>query len=161
MLDFYLRKVNDFFIKLGGKNRSFKLKTKTVTFATLEPSKLNIHFIIFTKVKDFKVFKILFKVLLRLPYFFTEKFLGRFIISCTSIWVGVGKEPVSVIFCANFLVELVLFVLFLSYFLRLNTVYEYCINTYGLSFVEQGSRRGICGWISVFFTYFSGCFFLE
>ena len=43
---------------------------------------------------------------------------------------------VSVIFCANFLVELVLFVLFLSYFLRLNTVYEYCINTYGLSFVE-------------------------
>ena len=89
-----------------------------------------------------------------------------------------GREPVSVIFCANFLVELVVFVLFLSYFLRLNTVYEYCIDTYGLSFVElynsmhslitegkieygghsasveQGSRRGICGWISVFFTYF-------
>jgi hypothetical protein len=36
MLDFYARKVNSFFIKLGGKDRSFKLKTKTVTFATLD-----------------------------------------------------------------------------------------------------------------------------
>ena len=136
MLDFYVKKVNNFFIKLGGENRSFKLKTKTVTFATLEPSKWNLHFIIFTKVKNYKVFKILFKILLIIPYFFTEKSLGRFIISCSSIWVGVGKEPISVFFCANFLVELVLFVLFLSYFLRLNTVYDYCIDTYGLSFVE-------------------------
>jgi hypothetical protein len=90
MLDFYARKVNSFFIKLGGKDRSFKLKTKTVTFATLEPSKWNIHFIIFNKVKDFKVFKIIFKILLRIPHFFTENFLGRFIFSCTSIWVGGG-----------------------------------------------------------------------
>jgi hypothetical protein len=73
MLDFYARKVNSFFIKLGGKDRSFKLKTKTVTFATLEPSKWNIHFIIFNKVKDSKVFKIIFKILLRIPYFFTGK----------------------------------------------------------------------------------------
>ena len=51
-------------------------------------------------------------------------------------WVAVGIEPISRLFCLCLIVEYFLFLLSLGYFLRLNGVYQYCIDNYGEEFVE-------------------------
>nr|QFP99067.1 hypothetical protein [Telonemida sp.] len=137
VFNWYSKKVNDFFIRLGGANKTFLLKNRNVCFAILKPSKYNLTFIVFNTVKQFTLFKVFFKLLLQIPYFFTENFIGRSLFSIIAIWAAVGREPITVIFCFNFLVEFYVFLFFISYFLRLDTVYLYCIDTYGVFFVEK------------------------
>jgi hypothetical protein len=153
----YKLKVNNFFLLLGGVNKKFHLETKEVTFAILKPSKFNISFFIFNKIKYSYIFKKIFNIILRIPYFFTDTFLGSLILSIFIMWAAVGREPITTIFCFSFIMEFWAFLVFMGYFLRLEGIYEYCIEEYGHSFVEkyienpfttaqlkQGVRLGIC-----------------
>ena len=132
----YVSYVNTFFLTLGGVNKTFNLHTKDVTFAIIEPSFLNITFIIFENIKERNVFKFIFRYILSIPYFFLENFVGKTLFNLIICWVAIGIEPVSRLFCLCLIVEYFLFLLSLGYFLRLNGVYEYCIKIYGKEFVE-------------------------
>ena len=108
----YSEKVNQFFILFGGINKTFKLKTKEVTFAILQPSKYNINFYIFSKLKKYVIFKFFFKLLLRIPYFFIETFFGSLLMSIVIIWAAIGREPITVVFCFSLMTEFWVFLFF-------------------------------------------------
>ena len=135
--EWYKNKNNNFFIALGGVNKTFILESKTFTFAIFIPSKYNINFYVFEKVKKFSAFKQFFRLLLVLPYFFTENIVGKFCMSLIILWSAVGREPLTAIFCFSFVVEFFTFLIYMSYFLHLEGVYQYCIDTYGKAFVEK------------------------
>ena len=75
--------------------------------------------------------------IIRIPYFFTETFIGTFIIFICAVWAVVGREPITTVFCFVFIVEFWTFLIFMGYFLRLEGVYSYCLKEYGCSFVEK------------------------
>lgn len=133
----YVEKINNIFLFCGGTNKTFKLETKEITFAIVKPSKFNIGFFIFSQLKSYFLFKKFFSLILRLPYFFTETFIGIFIVFICSVWAVIGREPITTIFCFSFIVEFWTFLMFMGYFLRLEGVYEYCLDEYGCSFVEK------------------------
>jgi hypothetical protein len=133
----YIAKINNIFLLCGGVNKTFKLETKEVTFAILKPSKFNIGFFMFSHLKFYVVFKKIFKIILKIPYFFTETFIGSFIVSIFAIWAVIGREPITTIFCFSFVIEFWTFLIFMGYFLRLEGVYDYCLDEYGCSFVEK------------------------
>ena len=131
-----LRK-NNFYIFLGGKDQSFELETKTVTFAVLDPWKYNINYILFQSLKEYTVFQKVFKIILRIPYFFTETFSGGLMLCLITMWAAVGREPYTVILCAFFISEYLFLLFYLDYLLRLGDNYRDCLNLYGKSFVEK------------------------
>ena len=132
----YVSYVNNFFLTIGGVNKTFNLHTKKVTFAVIEPSFFNITFRVFDNIKEIRLFKIIFKFILSIPYFILENFIGKSLFNLITCWMAVGIEPVSRLLCLCLIVEYFLFLLSLGYFLRLNGVYEYCIDNYGEEFVE-------------------------
>ena len=130
----YVNKVNNLFLSFGGINTTFQLETKKVTFATVKPFKYNFYFIFFNKVKDYKIFKVLFSILLRLPFFFMNTFFGSILMSLIIVWAAVGREPLTTFCCFNLMID---FWFFWDYFLRLEGLYQYCIDNYDFSFVEK------------------------
>ena len=124
-------------LSAGGGDKTFVLETKEVTFAISNPSKYNIAYRIFQHFKTYKAFQKCFKLILCIPYFFTETFTGNLILFLIIFWASVGRELYTVLFCALFVWEYIFLLFYLDYFLRLGTNYQDCINIYGKSFIEK------------------------
>ncbi len=73
------------------------------------------------------------------------------------MWAAVGREPVTTIFCFTVMIDFWSFLFFMGYFLRLEGIYQYCLDKYGCNFVEiyignpftsiqikQGARIAVC-----------------
>jgi hypothetical protein len=131
----YIKKVNRIFLNLGGDFETFVLDETSVTFVTIFPSKYNLYYIIFNRVKNIFVFKKIFKIILCIPYFFTENFFGSLLFCLAVGWLVTGRELISVFICYTFVFEVTFLTFFLGYFLRLKSTYKFCIDTYGTSFV--------------------------
>ena len=97
----------------------------------------NIGYHIFNSLKDFYLFKIFFKHIIRIPHFFLETYTGSFFFYISIIWAFIGREPITTIFCLVFITEFLGFTCFLMYFFRIDGTYQYCIDTYGKAFVEK------------------------
>jgi len=132
----YIKCINNAFITLGGINTKFDLNGHLVEFAMIKPYRFNINYLLFKYFKNNFFFIKVFKVILMLPYVFTETRLGSLFLSLAIGWSLVGREICTVLFACTFVFEIFFLTFYLCYFLRLDGVYSYCINTYGSLFVR-------------------------
>lgn len=133
----YIGSINNIFINLGGINTKFDLNGYLIEFAIMKPHKLNINYLLFGYFKNNFLFIKLFRLILMVPHFFTETLLGSLFLSSCIGWALVGRELITVFLAGSFVFEVFFLTFYLSYFLRLEGIYAYCIQQYGSLFVRK------------------------
>ena len=119
------------------KTETFKLETTEIHIGILRPIVYNPLYFFFDKFKDYNFLKFILKILLRIPYWLIGSFIGNLFTSFCFFWAYSGRELITVTFSLIYLIELANFCLVLKYFLHLEGVYRFCLDTYGPSFMEK------------------------
>jgi hypothetical protein len=119
------------------KFETFQLETTVIRIGILRPIVYNPLFVFFTKFRDYDFFKFILKVLLRIPYWLIGSFPGYLFLSFCFFWAFSGRELITVSFSLIYITELANFCLVVKYFLHLDGVYRFCLDTYGPSFMEK------------------------